>query len=527
MRNLAKSAMGVMQSNLGNRNSSNNSGGNQSPTILILFGAPFLLFGIIALVAAIHGAKKKDLPILLSVGGILFCVGLGIMAAGFRLRKKAKQAAGLQTQHPDQPWLWHADWAEGKIKSSAMAQPQILLTIGLGFCSIGGVGAALSLPEELHKGNYAALAVLFFPLIGIILLIAFVNAWRSQRRFGKCFFELAQIPAPLGGVLEGMIQTGAPLKLEHELHLKISCTRRVQAGKNTKEYTLWQSETIYTTQASLPVPEAGHTGIPVHFKLPNDQPECYSRGNESVFWRLEAKTKMRGPDFHAIFDIPVFKIADAVAADADESDPTAALQAPIEEIRRDENSKIRISGGPNGREFYFPAARNLGTALFTTLLMLIFNGIAIVTFRLHAPILFPMAFGLFGVLLLWGAFSLWFKSSCVTIDSTNVRVTNRWLIFSRTRQFSTSDVERFATKTGMQSGSQIFTDIKLIKRGDNNRFEPPEEKSQGPQQLDRKLTARFRAAAEPSGVTVGSNIANVVEANWLVTEMNKALARKS
>ena len=229
--------------------------------------------------------------------------------------------------------------------------------------------------------------------------------------------------------------------------------------------------------------------------------------------------KQIGPDIPATCD------AGAVIADDDESNATATLQAPIEEFRRDEHSKIKVTDGPDGREFYFPAARNLGTALFTTLLMLIFNGIALVTFHFHAPILFPMAFGLFGILLLWGTFNLWFKSSRVTIDSTNVRMTNRRLIFSRTRQFPSSDIERFATKAGMQSGSQIFTDIKLIRRGDNNRFERPDEKSQESQQLDRMLAARIRAAAGPSGVTVASGIASAAEANWLVAEMNKALGR--
>ena len=194
---------------------------------------------------------------------------------------------------------------------------------------------------------------------------------------------------------------------------------------------------------------------------------------------------------------------------------------PVEELRRDEHSKIQVNDGPNGREFYFPAARNPGAALFTTLLMVIFNGIAIVTFHLHAPRLFPMAFGLFGVLLLWGTFSMWFKSSRVTIDSTNVRVTNRWLIFSRTRQFFSSDVERFTTKAGMQSGSKVFLDIKLITRAGNDSFEANKTKYQ---QTGQMPPLRFRMT-DPSGVTVASGIASTVEANWLAKEMAKALGR--
>jgi hypothetical protein len=88
----------------------------------------------------------------------------------------------------------------------------------------------------------------------------------------------------------------------------------------------------------------------------------------------------------------------------------------------------------------------------------------------------------------------------------------------------------------MQSGSQIFTDIKLIPRGSDEIFAAGREKLQETFQETfraaalpeaEKVAERFREAAGPSGVTVASSIANVTEANWLVAEMNKALGRKS
>ena len=495
--------------------------------------------GLMALAAAIHDPQQKNVSVAFSVGGIFTCVGLGIIIAGFYLRKKSKQTAGLQAQHPGEPWLWRADWAEGKIKSSALAQPIIMLVMGLAFCGLGGVSTGFALPEVWQKHNYAALLVLLFPLAGLGMLAAFFAALRSQRRFGNCCFELAQIPIPLGGVLEGMIQTGKPLKLEHELNLKVSCIRQVTTGsgksRSTNEYILWHDETIYSSHANLPEPEPGHTGIPVHFKLPADQPETTTGSGDGIHWRLEAKSKMRGPDFHAIFEVPVFKIAGASVAeteeaDATDSDPTAALQAPIEEIRRDEKSKIKVSDGPDGREFYFPAARNIGAAIFVTLATFLFIGIAAGTYHFHAPILFPIIFGIIGALMILGVLSAWLKSSRVTIDSTSVRATNRWLVFSRARQFSTGDVSRFVTKIGMQSGTQIFTDIKLIPRGGDEKYAADEEKFQKTfQGADvpgvEKVVSRFREATSPSGVTIASSIASAAEANWLVAEMNKALGR--
>jgi hypothetical protein len=225
-------------------------------------------------------------------------------------------------------------------------------------------------------------------------------------------------------------------------------------------------------------------------------------------------------------NIPATSAAVMAPAD-DDSDPGAAQPMPAEEIRRDENSKIQITDGPEGRAFYFPAARNPGMAFFMTLFMLVFNGAAVFMYRAQAPIMFPIVFGLVGVLLILGTFNLWFKSSRITVNATNVRLTRRWLIFSRTREFSAGDYARFATKTGMQGGSTIFTDIKLVRAGADAGFAQDMKKNQEAQKVNQLVAERFRQAAGPSGVTVANSIANAAEAGWLVKEMNRALGRSN
>ncbi len=310
------------------------------------------------------------------------------------------------------------------------------------------------------------------------------------------------------------------------MHLKFSCIRRTVSGsgndQSTQENILWQDEKIFKAEASLPDPEPGHSGIPVFFKLPADQPECYARGNESVFWRLEAKSKMRGPDFSVAFDVPVFTVAGAAVAEAvDEPDPTAALQEPIEELRRDEHSKIRVSDGPDGREFYFPAARNLGMAIFLTVFFVIWSGFFWFLLHSNAPVLFPIVWGVTDVLVGFGCFNLWLKSSRVTIDSTGVRVTKRWLLLSRSRTFAASDIVRFDTKAGMTSGTTVFQDLKLVTKGSEDSFAAAQERFQ---QTGQRPPLKFNISS-PGGFTLASGIASAPEANWLVQEMTKALGR--
>ncbi|HXF10246.1 MAG TPA: hypothetical protein VN625_05630, partial [Desulfuromonadaceae bacterium] len=236
-----------------------------------------------------------------------------------------------------------------------------------------------------------------------------------------------------------------------------------------------------------------------------------------------ATSKMRGPDFRASFEVPVFGVPGGADTASDDVDPTRAFQAPIEEIRREENSRIQISDGPAGKEFYFPAARNVGTMLVTTAAMFVFDGVTVALFRFHAPILFPIIFGLVSILLTWGVFNGWLRSTRVIIGSAAVRITNEWLMLSSSRQFSPADVARFATRAGMQSGSHTFSDIRLIGRGADEKFAAEKERLQGSQDVNQLMIKQFRSAAGPSGVTAASNIGSAVEAEWLVGEMNKAL----
>jgi hypothetical protein len=477
-----------------------------------------------------NGNHGSNVPLLMFGGFFLVMVLMAVASVVRATRSKPKLSPLAAERSPnDKPWLARDDWAAGRVKSSDLGQVKIMAFMGIVFCAMGGLFTAVILPKELHNGNYAALFILFFPLVGLGFLTAVLRVVLARRRYGDCVFEMAAIPGALNGTLEGIIQTGARLEPEHGIQLKLSCIRRVTTGsgknRSTQEHVLWQDEKVLKADAGLPEPEPGHTGIPIYFRLPADQPESTVGSGDGIHWRLEARAKMPGMSFHTTFIVPVFKVAGAAAMEADEPDPTATLQMPIEELRRDEHSRIRVSDGPDGREFYFPPARNPGAAIIVTLFFVVWSGIFWFLLHTHAPVIFPVVWGVTDVLVAYGCLNAWFSSSRINIDSTNVRVTSRLLLFGRSRQFSSAEVSRFTTAPGMQSGTKTYTNIKLVKRGDDDTAETGADSSPPPQQIDQLLAARFRAV-RTSGVTVASAISDVAEANWLAAEMNKALGRK-
>lgn len=496
-----------------------------------VFGIPFAGMGLFVIWKMVEkfqqGKMQEALPGCL-FGLVFVAVGFGLMFASVTAarRKRAAEASWLaQTDGGKKLWLARPDWAAGRIKSLISSQVKVQAFMALAFCVMGGLLTIFVLPKELHKGNNNALVILIFPAIGIGVLVVVIRAMLAKHRFGDCSFELAQIPAPLGGTLDGLIQTGAPLKLEQGLHLKLSCIQRTVSGsgnnRSVQENIFWQNEKVFRRDAGLPATGAGGSGIPVHFQLPSDQPESSLRGAATIIWRLDARAKMSGPDFAATFEVPVFRVAGTVSSAETDSDPTAPLQMSAEEIRRDEHSKIRVSDGPAGREFYFPAARNLGTAFMLTLFLVIWSGFLWMMIRFHAPILFPIVFGLFEVLIFWGCLQTWFKSSRVTVNSSGVTLQNRWLFFTRIRRFDSGEIVRFDTKVGMTSGTKAFHDLKLVTRASEDNFAARKARYQ---QTGERPPLKFEVK-DPAGVTLAGGLASKPEADWLVKAMNESLGR--
>src|SRR5271154_232393 len=214
----------------------------------ILFSLPFAAMGMLALIVLLHdgllgGLDRKKMFQLL--GAIAASIGFIALIFGV-VGKKTSLAAELKLsdQISEKPWLKRADWAAGKIKSEGIPHAKSYLTMGSALCVIGGIIAALVVPKALRDGNYSAFVAAVFPIVGIAFLISVIKKFRAHQRFGDCIFEMAQTPAPIGGALEGAIQTSLPLKFQNDLRLNLFCVRKITAGegqnRRTEEKILWR-----------------------------------------------------------------------------------------------------------------------------------------------------------------------------------------------------------------------------------------------------------------------------------------------
>ncbi len=443
---------------------------------LVLLSLPFCAAGLFAFAMAARAAlaPSPDWTRVAALGlfGLVFGgVGFGLIAAGKAGAARQQEIDRLRAEAPQAPWRWRKDWSRGYADDASRSTLPAAWGFAL-FVSLISAGVAAAILKELGAGNRLAALGLVFPAVGLGLLAnATVKTWR-RLKYGVSRFEMASVPGSPGGRLSGAIRTGFDLSPEDGFSLRLTCASRTSSGsgknRSVRENILWRDER--TMNRALPGPDPAGGSIPVYFEIPADaRPTTLDDPDDRVLWTLDADCRVPGLDYHAEFEVPVFPTGDpAPAAGAAPADPMAEYLAPEQPYRPRSDSPIQLrpsAGG--GIEIDFPAARNPGAAFSMSAFLLLWCGAIWLQVHLRAPLIFPIIFGLFGLLLLWIALDLWLGTCRVVIEAGEVRVRLGLLGLGPTRIFPCSEIQQVVLRINMQSGGRSGTpyyDIALVRR---------------------------------------------------------------
>jgi hypothetical protein len=431
-----------------------------------LLAAPFALLGLFALVLFVHDGwlgglnRQKGFSLL---GAMAASVGFVALIFGISAKREAFKAGPRKAETLEKPWLARQDWAEGRIGSTSK-KAALLLWIFVFFWCFGSAAISLAVvPWQWHLGNHAVLMALIFPVIGLALVVFAVSTTRAWRRFARTVFEMRPVPAAAGGALCGQIRVPGQLRPEHGWQLALSCIRRKTIGPannlRTTERVLWRDEAWL--RPNLPQADAGQTLIPVFFSLPGDKPESTTAMGDGTHWRLEAWARLKGPDFHAAFEVPVFKLPER--PDIVEN-RAAQYQLSLDEIRKEIHSKIQIVEASGRKEFMFPRGRAPGFAAGATVVCLVWSAIVGLLLVYRAPIPLPLVFGAMDLLMLFFVFDLWFRQSSVLVSGGSIRSVTSWPGYKTERSIQSADVAAFAAEVGATVGHAAYYDLKLRTR---------------------------------------------------------------
>ncbi len=184
-------------------------------------------------------------------------------------------------------------------------------------------------------------------------------------------------------------------------------------------------------------------------------------GNE-VLWRLEARASVPGVDYHARFEVPVFRTQETeIPLPPEENESLADYAA---EYRQLPDSRIYVTSTLRRTEIFFAPARNLGLAAGLTIFFAIWTAVTVALPRLGAPIVFPVVFAAFDLLLAYALLGVWLGTTRVIVTSSAAEVCRGLLGLGLTRRIAVDDIEDVILNIGMQSGSTAYYDIRLVLR---------------------------------------------------------------
>jgi hypothetical protein len=465
--------------------------------ILFIFGLPFLGLGLVFAFVALSSSpsiQKTGSPLAGAGFGLTFAlIGAGLMFGAIYGYRRSKQDAATKDANPDTPWLWRSDWASGK----ALSQKRNSIYgwwIGTALSSMIFVPIAIdTIPKALSNSDPKILIPAGFCLVPLILLAGAMRASIRRERYGKTYFEFASLPFSPGRHVTGQIHLRLDTAAEHGIDLRLACVRTIVTGsgkeQSTNSVTLWENQKN-VPQGGLAVGPLG-TSIPVDFGIPQDAYETnHENYRDQLAWVLHAKADVPGVDYTDTFEIPVFRSgagvqtfgtssnfgSDFASSSFTPSSGAAAGTAPAfdsdaSEIAEPSKPRVRVTTAANGStEFYFPPFRNRARTL--VLLLVAAGWTALVYFLAHsnAPRLFPVAFGIFDLLLVYGCLQGIFGSTTIIVGNGNLTSLRKVFGAGTAREIPFADIQSILATLNVQNsnGSYASYSLRLQTKGGKN-----------------------------------------------------------
>src|SRR6266478_3420212 len=448
---------------------------------LTLFGLPFLGGGLAFIYARLLSRGNFDtFDIFASImfGSVFVFIGGGLIYVAFRGYGLLKQQAAREESNPLSPWLWRLDWASRRAESQNK-KSEITSWVFAILCNLITLPFLFRMvPNFAHYGDPRVFLLLGFNLFGVVLIVKALRATIRHRRFGDAYFEFDVLPFSPGERVDGRIHLKFDTRAEHGIDLRLSCVRKLVSGsgdnRSTNQIVLWQAEHNVPAGAVEPGPLG--RAIPVDFSPPADSLVTdHDHPSDQVLWLLHAQADVPGVDYSDDFEIPVFRGA---ASSAPASDfairittgadgfgfPTAQPSgADSSDVAQPAHTKVVVSMGSGGTEFYFPPFRNPGRALILLVVTMVWSAVIYLMYEKHAPVLFFILFGLTDVLIVAGFLHATFGSSRISVRSGEIFSRRGIFGLGRARGIQVSEVVSILPVVSMQQGGNSGNALHAIR----------------------------------------------------------------
>lgn len=396
-------------------------------------------------------------------------VGLTLLIAAIMVGPDTPKPPAEETP-ADEPWLANPEWSGGRIREAAGTAVSVpALAVAAVYWNVATLPLVIALREVLSQDlGFWRFVPFVFLAAGVGLVLIFFHQLFGLRKFGTSVFQMAGVPGVVGGQLAGVIQIPRSITASVGFRLKLSCVETTGAGDNKKEVMRWQAERL----VAEPILDAdGKTAVPVLFAIPFDcLPTSSPDGKGRVKWRLEAAARMPGVDYKSSFDVPVFMTTDSRPDFKLDEDLAADFAAtpPHDMLYREARlSRELLAGG--GVRIFFPAARNLSSAISMSVVLTIWTGALWFMISHRIFWLFPIVFGLFEFMILWIVLDLWLYRSMVEATRGGLVGRGGWLGIGRTWSLAPDEIRRLTLDEHMSSGTSVWRNVIVVSKSGKKR----------------------------------------------------------
>jgi hypothetical protein len=446
---------------------------------LTLFGLPFLAAGLAFIykqLADFGNHTPFETAAAILFGSVFAFIGGGLMYASVRGYGLVSQQAAREEASPLSPWLWRTDWASRRAESLNKKSAVGLWVLAV-ICNAVTLPFLLGMAQQFARDrNPLVFLLLTFNVLGAILIVKAAQATIRRQRFGDTYFEFDTLPFSTGERVRGRIHLRLDTRAEHGIDLRLSSVRKVviDSGEHstTQQIVLWQADQKVPSGAVAPGPLGN--SIPVDFPIPADSPiTSHDNPRDQILWLLHAQADVPGVDYKDDFEVPIFRGA-STAEKVSSSESSASSFGnsfgfattrtdDSGEVAQPAHTKVVVGMGSGGTEFYFPPFRNPGRALILLLITVVWSGVAYLIYVNHAPVVFLIAFGFGGSLLIAGTLHVTLGSARITVRSGEILSRTGIFGLGRTRRIQVSDVASIVPVLSAQQGSGSGNTLHAIR----------------------------------------------------------------
>ncbi len=336
---------------------------------------------------------------------------------GWQKLRQAKARAA----NPGRPWMWREDFASGVLHPEGARGTVFAAVFLIVWNAFAMLGAWAAIREYQQRGDPRMLVVLAFPAAGLLVLRWSIRQLRPWLRYRGAVLRLEDTPVEIGGWLKGAVLIPRRLDPDQGFDLTLSCLRRRRGSDSDTHDVLWE-ERAHVPGPAGSWPEAA-TAIPVSMAIPAEcEPWDEDTPERRVIWQLRVTAEVPGGGLDQAFPVPVFRTHPEDPSRPRERLPDGFIRAP-EHAPAPASFRGRIEAAAEGAEFVFPPAGGLKSLLGFLIVAAVTAGIASGISTAGAPVIFPLAIGVFGLIpafaFLWSAAG----EVRVLIGSQTVKVT--------------------------------------------------------------------------------------------------------